>query len=358
MNKESHGRWLLTHEGLVKGYVLVEGADVVEVCTGTAPAGSSKSVVMPAFVNAHTHIGDSFAYPAPKGSVEEIVGPPNGYKHRMLRTASSREKTDAMRASISLMARTGTIAFIDFREEGMDGIRMALQSAEGAPVKAALLGRPVDPNATEEALSEFLSRCDGFGMSSLRDWPRDLLEKASRAARGQGKLFGMHASEVAREDIDAILGLKPDFLVHMTAASDDDVAAVAAAGVPVVVCPRSNGFFGIDPGIPRLLSAGVDVALGTDNGMICRPDMLEELRAAYAMSASTGRLAPAEAIRLATSSGRKVLNAVRDITTEIRYTDDLVVVGVQGDDPLEEMVSAAGSARVEAVSRGGSFRRI
>jgi len=352
------GRWLFTQEGLVDGYILVEDGEVVEVCRGTAPEGSNKAVIMHAFVNAHTHIGDSFAYPAPRGTVEEIVAPPNGYKHRMLRTASRQQKVAGMRDSVSVMANTGTSAFIDFREEGAEGIQAAKESADHMPVTAVLLGRPVHANASSEALADFVSLCDGFGMSSLRDWPRDFLERASKAAKGKGRLFGIHASEVVREDVDSILDLKPDFIVHMTAASDDDLRAVAEAHVPVVVCPRSNEFFGIDPRIPLLLNAGVEVALGTDNGMICRPDMLEELRAACRLSLSHGGLAPADAIRLATHSGRKVLNAVRDITTEIRRTDDLVVVETQGADPLEEVVSATGSARVSAVSRGGRLRRI
>lgn len=358
MNREIIGRWLFTQDGVVDGGLVVEDGEVIEVVRGRAPEGSSKAVVLPAFVNAHTHIGDSFAYPAPKGTVEETVAPPNGYKHRMLRTASRRQKIDGMREAVSVMADTGTSVFIDFREEGVDGIQLAKESAGGLPVTATFLGRPVHADASAESLTDFVSLCDGFGMSSLRDWPRDLLERASKAAKSQGKLFGIHASEVVREDVDDILDLKPDFLVHMTAASEDDLVVVSEAHVPVVVCPRSNEFFGIDPRIPRLLRAGVEVALGTDNGMICRPDMLEEMRAAFRLSLSGGGLAPAETIRLATYSGRKVLNAVRDITTEIEHTDDLVVVETQGEDPLREVVSAAGSARVLAVSRGGKLRRI
>lgn len=358
MSKECLGRWLFTPDGVVDGCVLVEDERVVEVRRGRAPDGSSRALVLPGFVNAHTHIGDSFAYPAPKGTVEEIVAPPNGYKHRMLRVASRAQKLAGMRASVELMARTGTSAFIDFREEGEEGIRMLRESVGSAQVSAVVLGRPVHSNMTSDALSDFASRCDGLGMSSLRDWPRDLLERASKAARSQGKLFGLHASEVVREDVGAILDLKPDFLVHMTAASEDDLGAVAEAGVPVVVCPRSNEFFGIDPRIPQLLRAGVEVALGTDNGMICRPDMLDELRAAFRLSAPRGGLAKADAVRLATFSGRKVLNAELDITTEIEHTDDLVVVEVQGDDPLGDVVSTTGSARVAAVSRGGNLRRL
>ncbi|MGD9963236.1 MAG: amidohydrolase family protein [Thermoplasmata archaeon] len=358
MRRESVGRWLFTQDGLVEGYLVVEDDEVVEVCRGHAPEGSSSAVVLPAFVNAHTHIGDSFAYPAPKGTVEEIVAPPNGYKHRMLRTASRQDKVDGMRSAVSVMADTGTCAFIDFREEAVEGIEMAKESVAGLPVTAVLLGRPVHANASSEALADFVSLCGGFGMSSVRDWPRDLLERTSKAAKSKGKLFGIHASEIVREDVDAVLDLKPDFLVHMTAATDDDLITVAEAHVPVVVCPRSNEFFGIDPRIPRLLRAGVEVALGTDNGMICRPDMLEELRAAFRLSLSGGGVKPAETIRLATYSGRKVLNALRDITTEIEQTDDFVVVDARGDDPLRDVVSATGSARVSAVSRGGKFRRI
>ena len=48
-------------------------------------------------------------------------------------------------------------------------------------------------------------------------------------AHEQGKLVALHASEAAREDIDAVLDLRPDFLVHMVEVQPDpDILALAS----------------------------------------------------------------------------------------------------------------------------------
>jgi cytosine/adenosine deaminase-related metal-dependent hydrolase len=47
--------------------------------------------------------------------------------------------------------------------------------------------------------------------------------------------------------------------------------------LPVVVCPRSNMFFGMVPPLARMVKAGVTVALGTDNAMIHQPDLFVEM---------------------------------------------------------------------------------
>lgn len=357
MVSENIGRWLLTEEGVVKGYLRVEDGLVAEICYGEAPEASRKAIVLPAFVNAHVHIGDAVAYPAPKGSVQEIVGPPDGYKHRMLRSVERSKKISAMRAAAELMLSTGTVAFADFREEGVDGVLAAKEALRKGSPRAIILGRPAEPEFTDEEASSLLELCDGFGVSAISDWPFEGLCRLADLAARRRKLFSMHVSECRREDIHAVLDLRPDFLVHMTCASDSDLIACAESGVPVVVCPRSNEFFGLLPDIPRLFRLGVEAALGTDNCMINRPDMLEEVKAAFRLAKAKGGISPFDAVRLATFGGRKVLNAKGKITTEISEQEDLVVIGVRGEDPLFALVTTACSGDIEAVALGGRIRR-
>lgn len=357
--KSAHiGRWLLSEEGLVDGSIRIEGDHLAEVCYGVPPGGSTKSLILPGLVNAHTHIGDSFAFPAPKGTLEETVGPPDGYKHRILRTVSREKMVAGMVSSLEIMRRSGTSTFIDFREGGLLGIdelKEAISGGRGMP-RAVVLGRPVSSSPNSAELSEILRASDGFGLSAMRDLSPDLLLRASSAARSAGKRFAFHASESQREDIDKLLKLRPDFVVHMAGATDDDLTACAAAGIPVVVCPRSNMFFGIKVDIPRMLRAGLVVALGTDNGMIASPDMFEEMRAAYGSGRKAG-LTPLDVVGMAALGGRKVLSAPAIITPEIGARDDLAIVRVRGDDPLLEMCSTAGPDNVEAVVRGGKVWR-
>ena len=357
MAEEYLGNWVFTQDGLVPGCVRSRDGLAEEFLLGDPPPESTRSIVLPAFVNAHTHLGDAFAYPAPKGSVEEIVGP-GGYKHRALASATDEEKRSGMRASLDLMWRTGTTSFIDFREEGLQGISCLRDVTIDADIGGVVLGRPAGPSCTDDDLRALIEQCDGLAFSSISDWPLDLLEKASGMCKRSDKVFALHASESRREDIEAILRLEPDFLVHMTAASEDDIAACADKRVPIVVCPRSNKAFGLSPDIPLLLRLGISVALGTDNAMICEPDMMSEIRAAYHLGASTGGLSEFDAVRLATYSGHKVLYPKRKITTELSTSDDLVVIDVQGEDPLLELVSSDGSAEVSAVIQNGMVRRV
>jgi cytosine/adenosine deaminase-related metal-dependent hydrolase len=351
------GRWLFLPEGLREGYMRLDGDHIEEICMGRAPEGSLKAVILPALVNSHVHIGDSVAYPAPKGTVQEIVGPPDGHKHRILRTTPLAAKIAAMEEASAQMLFSGTSMFADFREEGLEGIRSLRRALEGSPLVAKILGRPVENSPGIAEVEGILAEADGFGASSLSDWPYDVLGTLSRKAKSAGKLFAMHASESFREDIDLVLDLKPDFLVHMCKATDDDIESCVEAHVPVVICPRSNEFFGLDPRLPRLLKAGAVIALGTDNGMIARPDMFEEMKACLRMNRDWPGISPDAVVRLATFNGRKVLNAEPKITTEINAQSDLLVVKVKSDDPLREMVTSSRSEDIEGMAKGGEFRR-
>ena len=351
------GRWVFTSDGLAKGFLRIEEERVAEICYGDPPSDSQKALILPGFVNAHTHIGDSVAFPAPRGSVQEIVGPPDGYKHRVLASAAVKDKVDAMRSAVKLMNRIGCSLFVDFREEGIKGIEELESSLPPHSPHHLTLGRPVGSEASEEEIDAILEKSDGLGMSAVRDWPMDFLQRLSRKARGAGKLFAIHASETQREDIESILSLKPSFLVHMVKATQSDLEMCADAGVPIVVCPRANEFFGLGLDIPRLLRAGVIVGLGTDNGMISQPDMISELQAAYGMGRGSRRLLPQEVVNLATFGGHKVLNAAGKILTEIGIQYDLVILRVKGDEPLRELVTETRPEDVMAVVRGGKVRR-
>src|SRR5204862_204046 len=77
--------------------------------------------------------------------------------------------------------------------------------------------------------------------------------------------------------IDAILALEPAFLVHCVQATPSDLNAIADAGVPVVVCPRSNAHYGLKTPVDRMRAAGVALAVGSDNGMLGDGNVLADL---------------------------------------------------------------------------------
>jgi cytosine/adenosine deaminase-related metal-dependent hydrolase len=347
------GRWLFTREGLVEGCIRLSEGRLDEIRVGSPPPGSEKAVVLPSFVNAHTHLGDAGAYPAPELSVAELVAPPDGYKHRVLRSMARADKVAAMRKSVEIMLDTGTCEFADFREEGVEGVDCIKEAIGDLPIRSKVLGRPSGDGDIDRELPGLIERADGIGMSGIRDWPRDLLSKVSRLARSSGKLFSIHASEVEREDIDEILDLEPSFLVHMTRATEGDLARCAEEHVPIVVCPQTYEFFGLSFDLRRMIDAGLTVGIGTDNAMISRPEMLEAVRAAH----RSGHVSPSEALKLAVFGGRKVLYANAKITTDITDEEDLVAVRVEGENPLVELASASRPEDVVATVMGGMERR-
>lgn len=285
-----------------------EGGDAaVEIVLGDPPSDAAPGIVCPPLVNAHTHLGDAALAPLElSGTIEEVFAPPDGLKHRHLRELSRTDAIDGMASAIGTMARTGTRRFLDFREGGMDGValleeavaRARTRGADGVdaagpdarggatarpPVEACILGRPADLAHDPDEVDALLDRCPGLGLSALRDFPDGVAEAIADHVHARGGRLALHASEAVREPIGPVLDLGPDLLVHLCQATPDDLAAVADAGVPVAVCPRSNARFGLEAPLPGLLEAGASVHLGTDNAMFQPPDLLAE--AAFSLDA-------------------------------------------------------------------------
>ena len=251
----------------------------------------SSKIVLPAFVNAHTHIGDSIAKEAGGGlSLDELVAPPDGLKHRLLREASREEKVETMHRSVRLMQETGTASFVEFREGGVEGVYALREAVEGLDVEPVILGRE-----TVEAMEA----SDGFGASGARDGE---FSRERNATARAGKLFGIHAGERDPTDINPALDLDPDFLVHVVHPEPLHLERLADSEMPVVVCPRSNLVTNV--GVPPIaeLVERTTVALGTDNVMLNSPSMFREMEFAAKLADVSAR----EVLRMATLHGAKI----------------------------------------------------
>lgn len=226
--------------------------------------------ICPSFFNAHTHLADTVAMDLPcSGSLEELVTPPHGLKHRILAQTDSSHLIQAMRASVTQMIQGGVAGFADFREGGPAGVACLQQACENSPITPIILGR----DGGEEC-------GNGAGISSSRDIGR-YAELAERM-RAQGKIVAFHAGERDDQDIDAALACGPDLLVHCTHAAPRQIREIADAGIPVVICPRSNFLLGVThssshPPIQAMIDAGVTLLIGTDNVMFVQPDIMQEI---------------------------------------------------------------------------------
>ena len=320
----------------VEGRVVVEDGTIVGVEEASV---ENDAIVLPAFVNAHTHVGDSIAKEAGGGlDLEALVAPPDGLKHRLLRGADRTELVGAMRRSARFMERTGTAAFLDFREGGVEGV---------AALEDALADLSIEGLAFGRETTDVLDVAAGFGASGAADAD---FERERRATAETGKPFGIHAGEVGPEDIDPALRLDPDFLVHMVHAEPTHLDRVEDRGIPVVVCPRSN--LVTDVGFPPIadFAERTTVALGTDNVMLNSPSMFREMEFAVKLT----DLAARDALRMATVAGAEVAGLNCGVVEEGRDAKLLVLDGDSDNltgarDPVRAVVRRAGASDVADV---------
>jgi len=320
----------------VEGRVVVEDGSVTAV---EQESVDSEDIVCPAFVNAHTHLGDSVAKEAGRGlDLEELVAPPDGLKHRILRSTSREELVAAMRRSLRFMADSGTAACLEFREGGTEGVYALREAASGLGVEPVVFGR-------EDAA--VLEVADGFGASGAADAD---FTREREAAREAEKPFAIHAGEVDSGDINPALDLRPDLLVHMVHAEPLHLDRVEDQGVPVAVCPRSNLVTGV--GLPPVteLAERTTVALGTDNVMLNSPSMFREM----AVAAKVLDLDAVDVLRMATVAGAEIADLDCGVVEAGRAARLLVLDGDSDNlagarDPVRAVVRRAGAGDVKRV---------
>src|SRR3990172_1227499 len=240
-------------------------------------------------------------------------------------------------------------------EGGLPGVRQLYRAFLGRPVRGLVLGRPAEHRYDPAEVAGLLRASDGIAVSSISDWPYPELEKVALDTRRANRLFALHASERVREDIDLVLALHPRFLVHMVQADPGDLERVADAHVPVVVCPRSNLFFGLIADIPALHSAGVETFLGTDNAMVSNPSVLREMETAYKVARLKGGV-PAGAVVGMGLGARNAFTGNPPTGLQPGEPADLVVLDLLGD-PAAAVLRAAGSDIALVTAGGHTWRR-
>lgn len=334
------------------GTVGWEDGIIVEARAGHSRKVAAEGLIIPGLWNAHTHLGDAVVTRELRGTIEDLVAPPHGLKHRVLADAKDAAVVAAMRRAMATMVRTGTTGCTDFREGGVNGLKLFYASLAALPLQGIALGRPVGLEYDARETAAILRTADGIALSSNEDWPPDAIEKVAAHVRREKKVFALHCSERIREDIDRVLALRPAFLVHMVQATDADLARCSDAGVPVVVCPRSNAFFGMTPDIPRMLRAGVELHLGTDNAMINVPSMLREMEFAYRVARLKGEVPAREIFEMALR-GRRLADPKSACGVRVGERADLVVLDLPGGRSGFASLMRASASDIRLVIAGG-----
>lgn len=272
----------------VRGRVVIEDGRIEAIEEAET---ASTDIILPAFVNAHTHLGDSVAKEAAVGlSLDEAVAPPNSLKHRRLAAADRSELVSAMRRTLRFMQRTGTVSCLDFRESGTVGARALSEAAESGAL---------DPFIFGSGDQSVLDVADGYGASGAND--ADFSEQRAACEKRESP-FAIHAGEPDATDIHPALDLEPDLLVHMVHAEQEHLERVASQSVPVAVCPRANTVLNVGKPPLRELLDHTTVALGTDNVMLNPPSMFREM----AYTAKRFDVTEQEVLQMATMAGAEI----------------------------------------------------
>ncbi len=346
------------------------------------------AVLMPGVVNAHTHLELSFFEDDPPAGGDWV--------RWVRRLVERRAEADdvAIRAGIERGVATlrsrGTVAVGDVANGTATAAALA-RSGLHAVVFHELYGlRPEDAEAHVRGAAERLERMEseveeagGSERVRLALSPHAphttssalLKALAGRAAAADAPL-SVHAAEsedevrflrdgtgaaaeyfrergVLPEDwspprmtpvayLDRLGVLSPHtLLVHAVHLEQQDLSRLQTRGVTVVVCPRSNATLGVGKAaVPRILAAGIPVALGTDS-LASAPD-LDLFAEMAALRDDHPALPPAAVVRMATSNGARALGLGHRLgAIEPGFDAALVAVPLAApdDDPLETVTS-------------------
>lgn len=347
----------LTRDGFIQAEITVEGGTQQGEVWGEKKKGQivdfeeggdsgEEAIIIPTPYDAHIHSGDSVVKTAPEGTLPDVVGP-GGFKHKMLSEATDDEIVNAMNSYFKELIRNGVRDFIEFREGGIEGLQLMKEALEDLEehIRFRVMSRPSKKRFDEWELNKILSLSDGIGISSYRDWNETQLLRIASATKEMKKPFAMHCSEYEREPIDKILDMGVHHLVHMVEADMDDLIACAIENVPIVICPRSNMYFGKIPDIPTMLESDLTLALGTDNSMLAAPDMFREMEFAFRAARMRGGVDPLEILKMATLNPRKALNHPSDIQAH-QDVDNYVIMEPCEGDPSYELVTRSSAKEI------------
>jgi cytosine/adenosine deaminase-related metal-dependent hydrolase len=371
------------------GYIEIEGGKISSTSAGNYK-GSGKELdakgfmVIPGFINAHTHIADSIGKDIAAGQrLDARVHPVFSAKRKILQKSLPEHLKAFIRNSAILMMKKGIVAFADFREDGLEGIRLLKDAVDGLPIKCVTLGRinyytsPTDaaglPPEKGEQAKQVVELADGLGISGANE-NTDAALAQYRQLAGK-KLIAIHAAEsketvkfakehTGRSEVDRIMEhLKPDFIVHMTNATENEMSLVAKSGTGVVICPRANGVLGAGiPKVAQMLRQDCLVAIGTDNIMLNSPDILRELDYTWKVSRATeGEMLRAqELLKLSTINAAQILRLNTGCIETGRAADLVFIDKKHADlypmhDPYAAIVHRVSQSSIRAVMIDGRF---
>ncbi len=321
---------------------------------------ASGSIVMPGFVNAHTHLAMTLL----RGYGNDLNL--QDWLEKKVWPAEDKLKTGdcywGSMLGLSEMIRTGTTSFLDMYFFMEETARAVQETGMRAVLSRGMIGLAPTFNqalAENEALHrDFHGAADGRITVMLAPHAEYTNTEASirRVVESAHKLgcgIHIHVQEtkaeteacVGRHNMSPVkwlegLGVfsRPTVAAHCVTVDAEDIEIMRRNGVSAASNPGSNMKLasGIAP-VDAMLRAGVNVALGTDGASSNNNlDMLEEVRlcalCAKLREGDPAAVAALDALRMATIGGAKALG-IDSITGSLEVGKDADIIIVSGSSP-------------------------
>jgi 5-methylthioadenosine/S-adenosylhomocysteine deaminase len=382
---EVSAEWVLPVDGppIEGGLVRYEDGAIVEVTQGRADRHFPEAVILPGFVNAHSHLeyamyagfGDGRAF-GPwirlhverKGHLdpEHMIaiarrGVLDSLGAGITTTADYSFSGAAATAATELGLRA--IVYLEVFSPDPDDARRQFEEKRPRVTESKLVTIGISPHAPYTCSLDTYRWCLSLGIPV----GTHLAESANEdqwLEHGTGPLeeiAGLLVPPTGKRAVPTMEPvLRPELLcAHCVELTTDDIALLAERSVPVAHCPRSNALLGcgIAP-VSALREAGVVVGLGTDSPASTPSfDVFEEMRTAIYLARARERRADAlqatAALRLATLDSARALQLDDRVgTLAPGKRADLTVVSLAGSPyhPVEDPAAA--------VVFGGSPERV
>lgn len=374
--------WVLPVDGppIERGAVAIDGGRIVAVGPlaelGPPDEAYDDAVVVPGFVNAHSHLeyavyagfGDGldfgpwlFVHVSRKRRLEwdDVVAIARlGAVQCLASGITTVADASFSGAAARACAELGLRALVAFEVFGSDAARIVGYEERRARAEdwlGELVQPGVSPHAPYTVSPDLYAACDALGLpvvthlaesAAERQWLLDGTGPWREYAHLLERPLGTTSVRMLAER-----GLLSDRVIaaHCVHLDEEEIGLLAAGGVGVAHCPRSNALLGcgIAP-LRELLAAGVRVGLGTDSPASTPSfDAFDELRAAvYAARVREQRgdaLSGREALELATLGAARALrreDELGSLTPGKRA--DLAVVSLRGSpySPIEDPAAA------------------
>ena len=217
------------------------------------------------------------------------------------------------------MLSNGITCFIDFREEGVEGVNLLRDILNQSPINCLIYGRFLD----ESEIESIFELADGVGLASYKQITMNNKKYVTKSKFESKKMIACHCAEKIREPHlldDMFSDNLVDVIIHGTKFTREDLIKIQSKEMSLVLCPRCNGYFGIGfPPITEIVQLKIPISLGTDNMMVNNADLFEEMRYLYRILRILGsydktiQLTSRELLKMVT------INAARNFRLESKF---------------------------------------